>query len=208
MTNLNRTPQEDFWAGQFGDAYVDRCQGESLIAAKTALFAKVIARAARISSVTELGTNRGLNLQALSRLVPGIDLAGVEINRKAWEAVTAWGGADVVNGSLFEYKPKRTADLAFTSGVMIHLAPDLLPKAYDQLYAASHRFIAVIEYYNPTPVTVTYRGVEERLFKRDFAGEMLDRFTDLRLLDYGFIYHRDENFPMDDINWFLLEKKL
>jgi len=44
------------------------------------------------------------------------------------------------------------------------------------------------------------------LFKRDFAGEMLERFADLKLLDYGFVYRRDPNFPQDDITWFLLEK--
>ena len=28
----------------------------------------------------------------------------------------------------------------------------------------------------------------------------------LKLIDYGFIYHRDNSFPKDDITWFLLEK--
>jgi hypothetical protein len=64
----------------------------------------------------------------------------------------------------------------------------------------------ICEYYNPTPVTVVYRGHRDRLFKRDFAGEMLDKYADLALLDYGFTYHRDANFPQDDANWFLLEK--
>jgi spore coat polysaccharide biosynthesis protein SpsF len=45
------------------------------------------------------------------------------------------------------------------------------------------------------------------LFKRDFAGEMMDRYPDLKLLDYGFVYHRDPAFPDDDITWFLMEKK-
>jgi spore coat polysaccharide biosynthesis protein SpsF len=44
------------------------------------------------------------------------------------------------------------------------------------------------------------------LFKRDFAGELLDRFSDLRLIDYGFVYRRDTHFPLDDISWFLFEK--
>ena len=35
---------------------------------------------------------------------------------------------------------------------------------------------------------------------------MLDAFPDLRLIDYGFVYHRDPNFPQDDLNWFLMEK--
>ena len=54
---------------------------------------------------------------------------------------------------------------------------------------------------------MTYRGHSQRLFKRDFAGEMLDRFPDLTLVDYGFAYHRDANFPQDDTTWFLLEKR-
>ena len=52
-------------------------------------------------------------------------------------------------------------------------------------------FIGLVEYYNPTPVEVEYRGHVQKLFKRDFAGEMLDRFPDLTLVHYGFAYHRD-----------------
>jgi len=64
-----------------------------------------------------------------------------------------------------------------------------------------------VEYYNPVPVEVSYRGHQGKLFKRDFSGEMLDKFKDLRLIRYGFVYHRDPSFPQDDITWFLLEKK-
>jgi hypothetical protein len=62
------------------------------------------------------------------------------------------------------------------------------------------------EYYNPAPTTVSYRGHNERLFKRDFAGEIMDRHPEMQLVDYGFAYHRDPNFPQDDITWFLMEK--
>jgi len=75
------------------------------------------------------------------------------------------------------------------------------------LYALSQRYILIAEYYNPVPVEVSYRGNSGKLFKRDFAGEMLDRYADLQLLDYGFGYHRDSQFPVDDITWFLLEKR-
>ena len=63
------------------------------------------------------------------------------------------------------------------------------------------------EYYSPAPVEVSYRGYSNKLFKRDFAGEMLKNYTDLELIDYGFLYHGDPAFPQDDINWFLLKKK-
>ena len=74
------------------------------------------------------------------------------------------------------------------------------------LYRASNRYILVSEYYNPSPVDIPYRGHTDRLFKRDFAGELLDKFSDLKLVDYGFSYHRDQYFPQDGATWFLLEK--
>lgn len=42
---------------------------------------------------------------------------------------------------------------------------------------------------------------------RDFAGEILEKYLDLDLLDYGFIYHKDKAFPRDDFNWVLLQKR-
>jgi spore coat polysaccharide biosynthesis protein SpsF len=55
-------------------------------------------------------------------------------------------------------------------------------------------------------VEIPYRGHSGKLFKRDFAGEILDAYSDLNLIDYGFAYHRDNYFKQDDITWFLLEK--
>ena len=92
-------------------------------------------------------------------------------------------------------------------GVLIHIAPEQLEGVYEKLYQASRRYILIAEYYNPTPVSVPYRGHADRLFKRDFAGEMLDRYPDLELVDYGFVYHRDPLFPQDDMTWFLLARK-
>lgn len=199
--------QEQFWRGDFGDQYAGRNQGQTLIAANLALFAKALARTSRLASVMELGTNTGNNLQALHQLLPGSVLHGVEINAQAHAYAKALGIADVWHGSLLDYAQTRTFDLTLSKGVLIHLAPELLPAAYAQLYALSARYILICEYYNPVPVELSYRGNHGKLFKRDFAGEMLDRYSDLQLLDYGFSYHRDQLFPVDDINWFLLEKR-
>jgi spore coat polysaccharide biosynthesis protein SpsF len=78
---------------------------------------------------------------------------------------------------------------------------------YDKLHAATGRYLLVAEYYNPQPVAIPYRGHGDRLFKRDFAGEILERHRGLQLVDYGFAYRRDPQFPQDDITWFLLERK-
>jgi len=202
------TEQEAFWQGAFGDDYVERNDGADLVASNIALFVKALSRAGRIDSLIEFGTNRGLNLIALRRLLPHCRLAGVEINAKAHAAVSSLGVADVWRGSVFDYPVTEQFDLALIKGVLIHLAPERLADAYAKLHAASRRWILLAEYYNPTPVEIDYRGHAGKLFKRDFAGELIDRYPDLRLVDYGFCYHRDPVFPTGDANWFLLEKQL
>ena len=54
---------------------------------------------------------------------------------------------------------------------------------------------------------VKYRGYDNKLFKRDFAGELLNLYPDLKLIDCGFEYHKIPPFMNDDITWFLIEKK-
>ena len=98
-------------------------------------------------------------------------------------------------------------DLVFIRGVLIHISPDALDEVYEKLYKLSKRYILISEYYNPNPVAIEYRGHTNKLFKRDFCGEVLDKYPDLKLIDYGFVYHRDPVFPQDDITWFLLEKQ-
>jgi pseudaminic acid biosynthesis-associated methylase len=140
-------------------------------------------------------------------LLPAAELAAIEINPEAVAELRTIDGMEVHEGSILEPHAAKPYDLVLISGVLIHINPDALNQVYDNLHAASARYVLVAEYYNPTPVSVNYRGHSERLFKRDFAGEMLDRFEDLHLVDYGFGYHQDPNFPADDVTSFLLERR-
>jgi pseudaminic acid biosynthesis-associated methylase len=202
-----KSSQEQFWASRFGDEYVERNRGSELLASNLAFFARVLARMPDVRSAIEFGANIGLNLQAIRLLAPGIELSAIEINQKAVKELEALGGISIYPMSVLDFTPDRQRDLVFTKGLLIHINPDELPRVYDLLYKTSKRFICIAEYYNPTPVSVTYRGHQDKLFKRDFAGELLDRFADLRLIDYGFLYHRDNVFPQGDITWFVMEKK-
>ena len=75
------------------------------------------------------------------------------------------------------------------------------------MFELSSKYILTIEYYNPKPVAIDYRGHSERLFKRDFAGEILDAYPEMKLLDYGFLYDRESiHKRVGSTNWFLLEK--
>lgn len=202
-----KTEQEAFWAGEFGDAYILRNQGKAALAAKTAMFARIVSRGGAIASCLELGANVGLNLRALKRLLPQLQMGAVEINENAAKECAKIEDTEVFQESIFDFSATKKWDLTFTSGVLIHIAPDKVEEVYEKLYQYSKRYILLAEYYNPTPVEVLYRGNEGKLFKRDFAGEMLEAYQDLELIDYGFCYHRDKNFPADDLTWFLMEKK-
>lgn len=201
------TEQEAFWAGEFGDEYTQRNVGAQWVASNLALFTKVLARTESVRSVLELGANRGLNLRALRQLLPQAELSAVEINATAAGELKRLGDISVHHKSIMDFQPPQPYDLVLIKGVLIHLNPEKLLQVYDLMRASSARYICLAEYYNPSPVAIPYRGHTNRLFKRDFAGDLLRRHADLRLLDYGFVYHGDPNHPQDDITWFLLEKR-
>ncbi len=202
-----KTEQEAFWAGVFGKEYIGRNAGNDLLASNLAFFSRALGKARGLGSCIEFGANIGMNLRALRMLFPDQDQYAIEINpAAAAELGNILPQDHVFHSSILEFSSDRTWDLALIKGVLIHINPEYLPEVYDRLHQAAGRYLLVCEYYNPTPVAIPYRGHAERLFKRDFCGEIMDRHTDLKLLDYGFVYQRDPNFPQDDITWFLMEK--
>lgn len=199
-----KNEQEQFWMGDFGDAYTARNVGDKLIASKTAIFSEILAGTRDVRSVLELGANIGLNIRALKRLLPEASFKAVEINESAYQKLREIQGLEAHHGTILDFCTEPV-DFAFTMGVLIHINPDALEQAYATLNASSRRYIAIVEYYNPTPMEVTYRGHTGKLFKRDWCAEFMSRHPS-RLVDYGFQYHGDPVFPADDFTWFLLEK--
>lgn len=203
-----KTQQEEFWAGDFGTEYVRRNQGSALLASNLNFFSRALQQAGRIGSCLEFGANIGMNLRALKLLFPDAALRGIEINEQAaTELGQLIGREHVFHGSIFDYPATEKQDLVLIKGVLIHINPEQLALTYRKLYESTRKWLLVCEYYNPAPVTISYRGHSDRLFKRDFAGELLDTYPDLQLVDYGFAYRRDPAFPQDDITWFLLAKQ-
>ena len=202
------TEQEEFWAGDFGDEYAARNRGKEFIASQLAFFTKIVSKTEKISSIIEFGANIGENLRVLEQILPNAKMNAVEINKSACKEIKDWskGKIKVFNQSILDFKAEKKSDFVFVKGVLIHINPDELQKVYELLYKSSSRYIMIGEYYNPTPVGIDYRGNKDRLFKRDFCGEIMKKYKALKLIDYGFSYHNDPNFPQDDITWFLLEK--
>jgi spore coat polysaccharide biosynthesis protein SpsF len=208
-----RTDQESFWAGPFGDQYISRNKDAQLEASNLAFFSRALNKAARIQSCVEVGANVGMNLRALRALYPGQKQYAVEINHQAAVELrkvlpqSCVFESSVLDLDLASAVGGKGCDLVLTKGVLIHINPEFLTGVYEKLYSVAGRYVLICEYYNPTPTVVQYRGHAERLYKRDFAGEMMTQYPSLELLDYGFVYRRDRAFPQDDITWFLMQKQ-
>lgn len=197
--------QEDFWAGSFGTEYISRNRSSDLLASNTYFFANALKFIPTPpQTLMEIGANIGMNVDALQNLFPRLEISAIEINEDACQILSD-KNVNVFPGSITSVECDNKFDLVLSKGVLIHISPDYLDKAYESIYNLSGKWILIAEYYNPTPTSLDYRGHKNKLFKRDFAGEMLDKFKDLELCDYGFAYHRDK-FPQDDISWFLLHK--
>ena len=192
----------EFWKGPFGDEYAGRAPGS--VEASEEMLRRAL-EGDNIQSAIEFGAGVGTNLRALRAIYPDIRLAAVEVNQAAIAQMPK--GIDVYEGDMLTLHLDRNWELAFTRGVLIHISPADLPRAYAKIYRAASRFVLLAEYYSPTREEVRYRGHAGKLWKGDFAGEMMDTYPDLRLLEYGFIYHRDVDHPQDDVTFFLMEKR-
>lgn len=201
------TEQEDFWIGEFGDSYIARNDSDAIVAGNVQLFSQALRKTAP-KSILEIGANIGMNLAALQVLFPTIEMTAVEINATAASELSRrFPGARVENCSVLDSAIDCQFELVLTKGVLIHLNPGLLSKVYRKISDWAERYVLFAEYYNPSPLSIPYRGHSERLFKRDFAGEFLSQHPEFDLRDYGFVYHGDPAHPDDDITWFLMERR-
>ena len=196
-----------YWNGQQGDQYRERQDETKLIRSYRHMWLSILDNMPiPPKTILEFGANVGLNLDVLKNICPDAVTYAVEPNAGACIELRR-KGHNAIQVTIQEYVPIDQRELTFTRGVLIHTPPSDLPDAYAKLYASSSRHIVIAEYYNPTPMEIEYRGQKGLLWKRDFAGEMMDKYPDLRLIDYGFIYKRDPQYQQDDVTYFLMEKK-
>lgn len=199
-----KTKQEQFWAGSFGSEYTDRNAIDPQ--ARRPYFEHVLKKMRNVTSICELGANRGHNLEAIKQTGANFELTGVELNEDAFAKLQQIANVSAVLSSIQDFEPDGQFDLVFVAGVLIHIDPKDLPAIYKKLAALARRYVLISEYFNPTPVEITYRGHDGVLFKRDFAGEFLDANPDFAVLDYAFQWKRLEP-AWDNSTWFLLERR-
>jgi pseudaminic acid biosynthesis-associated methylase len=169
-----QTAQLALWRSQFGAQYTDRndvAKPERILAWQRLLDGIVPERA------IEVGCNVGWNLAYLREL--GVkELYAVEPQPYAVERARARNPElNVLCGTAFDLPFKDDfADLAFTSGVLIHIAPADLAKAMAEIYRVSRRYIVAIEYDWATEEEIQYRDKTDSLWKRPHGDIWQARF--------------------------------
>jgi pseudaminic acid biosynthesis-associated methylase len=207
---MAETDQTAFWRGAFGAEYVARNTLDPVsLSRRTAMWARVLQPigAAPPASVLEIGANIGINIAALRSLLAA-ELHAVEPNPVARATLASSGllPAAHVHDAVGDSLPLSddAVDLAFTCGVLIHVAPERLEATCREMYRVSRRYIACIEYFATTPEERLYRGHAGKLFKRDFGSYWWDLYPRMRLVDHGFFWRRTSG--LDDLTWWLFEK--
>ncbi len=209
------TSQMQEWSGDFGKEYTDRNpltseEAERLYLdnygiRRSDMNAEFLRPLDREIKILEVGSNVGIQLQLLQE--DGFrNLYGLELQAHAVElSKNCTKGINIIQGSAFDIPFKDDFfDLVFTSGVLIHIAPEDVHLVMDGMYRCSSRFIWGFEYYADTYTPLEYRGRKGLLWKTDFARLFLARFPDLELVkERRFKYLDSDNLD----TMFLLQKR-
>ena len=184
---------EEFWKGSFGDDYIRR----NRVAWRTRLpFWQMILEKTGARSAHEFGCGSGWNIYGIRRLFPDVSVSGTEINFNARVQCRNSGLAVVEN-----IHQAPAAELVFTSGVLIHIAPEDLHATMKKIVEASTDYVLAIEYPAEFEEQVIYRGEKDKLWKRNY-GKLYEDMG-LTMIVSGVVSKTD---GFDDCKYWLLKR--
>jgi len=199
--------QEIFWRDTYSKEYISR-NSEFDIDSGVKAWGIMLRNTEAISSVLECGSNIGRNINILNHVLPSATKSIVEISPDAYNIVTQrYKLANAQNCSIIEAEfPPHSFDLVFTTGVLIHIAPENLIKNLNKMYCLSKRYILFCEMFSRVPATVRYKNEDDLLFTRDYGRFFVEHF-EARIVDYGFLWgHYFDAAGFDDGHFWVFEK--
>lgn len=194
-----QTPQLREWTGQFGldyternsfsPAQVDELWVKNYGVSRTEMNRRFLSDLPRDARILEVGCNLG-NQLALLQDLGFTNLYGVEVQEHALEAARArTRNLQLTLASAFDLPYEdEYFDLVFTAGVLIHISPEDLSVALDEIYRCTRTYVMGSEYYASNATEVKYRDHNALLWKMDYAQQYLTRFPGLELI-------REERLP-------------
>lgn len=210
------TKQMEEWASNFGSEYTDRnalslqemelLNRERYRISRTEMNSRFIGDLDRHIKVLEVGCNIGNQLLCLQKA--GFNnVYGIELQSYAVElSKTRTKGINIIQGSAFDIPFKDCYfDLVFTSGILIHIAPDDIADVLDEIYRCTRQYIWCFEDYSEAYIQIDYRGHADLLWQTNFCKLFLDRFKEMRLVKEEHFKWSDNEDNVDSM--FLLEKQ-
>lgn len=203
------------WAGNLGKEYTERntvsidelenLYKERFGFTRTEINFRFLGDFDRNMKILEVGSNIGNQLLLLQKA--GFkNLYGIELQPYAVKlSKSRTKGINIIQGSAFDIPFKDGFfNLVFTSGLLIHIAPEDINLVLDEIYRCTKQYIWCFEYYSEVYTQINYRGHADLLWKTNFPKLFLDRFSNLRLV-------REEHFKYPDSDnidvMFLLQKE-
>jgi Methyltransferase domain len=145
-------------------------------------------------------------MPGMGELLEPRDVFGVDINPTALRELRA--ALPDVNAL---YSPARSLpfcdarfELTYTTGVLIHQAPESLPIVMSEVVRCSSRYVLCGEYHADELEEVPYRGERGALYRRDWGALYQSLFPELRLLERSFAPKSEGGW--DDITFWLFAK--
>ena len=114
-------------------------------------------------------------------------------------------GINIIQGLAFDIPFKDGYfDFVFTSGVLIHISPDNISEAINEIYRCTSKYIFGYEYFSEKYEEIKYRGNENLMWKGDFSGMYMEKFASCKMIKKKMLPWLDSD--NTDL-MFLLEKK-
>lgn len=208
--------QLKLWKGEFGKEYTDRNEQtleemeddyiKKFNITRTEINSKFIGNLDKTIRILEVGCGIGNQLLCLQKM-GFTSLYGVDLQTYAIEKAKSRTSNINLTQTLAEELQfeDRFFELIFTSGVLIHLAPDNILNVLKEIHRCSRQYIYGSEYFAEDWTSVEYRGKKNALWKTDYSRLYLDYFNDLELVkEIRYPYLSDNSL----IDTFFLLKKL
>ena len=217
MKRRIRTIQEEKWLGPFGEDYtrnhlsspdeIEERFKKSYGISRTTMNSKFLNSLDPESRILEVGCNVGSQLVLLQRM--GFkNLHGIDIVQTAVKLAKQQTKNISIIVSSASYIPFETNffDLVFTSGLLVHIAPENINKAIDEIYRCTRTYIWGMEYYAKAYEEMKWRGQDKMVFPAPFVKFYQERFKDLKLLRKEFFSPLSPQKNPIVISMFLLKK--
>jgi len=190
---MSHTEQSKKWGENFGHQYTDRNpqipdEIDALYLrnfgfSRSSLNEEFLNDLNRNLRIMEAGTNVGAQIQLVQKM--GFqNLYGIELQTYAIEkAKKLTRNINLIEGNVLDIPFKDNFfDLVYTSGVLIHISPDNILQAIQEIYRCSNCYIWGFEYFSENHTAIPYRGENDLLWKANFAEIYLRTFPDLEIV--------------------------